>query len=68
MANNFKNEEQRRHWYDYNNEYSRKNYRAYCMKFNRVNDKDVIDFIDSSPDSAAITIKKLIREKIRSGK
>ena len=42
MANNFKNEEQRRRWYDYNNKYSKENYRAFNIKLNRKTEKPLI--------------------------
>ena len=68
MASVFKNEDQRAHWNKYNNEYSKKNYRCYCLKFNKEKDKDIINYIESNGGSPSIVIRNLVREKIAGGK
>ena len=65
MGNNFKNDEQRLHWNKYNNEYSKKNYRTFCLKLNKVKDKDIIDFLESGNGSATSIVKNLLREQIK---
>ena len=66
LANNFKNAEQRRKWNTYNNNYAKKNYRTYCLKLNKVKDKDIIDFLDSCSENITTVFKNLLREKIGS--
>lgn len=64
MPNNFKNDEQRQKWYDYNTKYSKKNYRTFCIKLNRVKDKELIDYLEGSGETATSVIKKLLSEKL----
>ena len=68
MPNNFKNEEQRKHWNNYNNNYSKKNYRTFCLKLNRIKDKDIIEFLEHSTKNATTILKELLRERIKQTK
>ena len=67
MANVFKNPEQRKHWNEYNNKYSKENYRTFCLKLNKNKDKDIIDFLEGSKENVTTILKRLLREKIGSG-
>ena len=64
MANVFKNDEQRAHWNAYNNKYSKENYKAVTIKFSKLNDKELIDYLENSGKPATVAIKDLIREKL----
>ena len=64
MANVFKNDEQRVHWNAYNNKYSKKNYKTVTIKFSKLNDKELIDYLENSGKPATVVIKDLIREKL----
>lgn len=64
MPNIFKNDEQRRRWYDYNSKYSKKNYRTFCIKLNRKTDKDLIEYLENSNETATQVIKDLLRKRI----
>lgn len=68
MANVFKNQEQRDKWNAYNAKYAKKNYRSICMKFNKVKDKDIIDYLTKDGASPTQVIKALVREKLGAGK
>ena len=65
MPNNFKNEEQRKHWNAYNLQYSKKKYRAYNIKLDRERDKDIIEYLESG-ESATTLIRDALRAKIGS--
>lgn len=64
MANVFKNDAQRKHWNEYNSQYSKKNYRTFTVKLNRVKDKELIDYLESGGTTATSKIKSLIAEKL----
>ena len=64
MANVFKNDEQRKRWNEYNNKYSKENYRTFTIKLNRKSDKELIDYLESTDCTATQLIKSLIREKV----
>ena len=64
MPNIFKNDEQRRKWYDYNSKYSKANYRTFTVKFSKTKDKDLIDYLENSGQTATSVIKNLIKEKL----
>lgn len=68
MANNFKRPEQRKHWNEYNNNYAKKNYKSICMKISKTKDADIIEYLENNGESPTVVFKKLIREKIGSGK
>lgn len=59
MPNVFKNDEQRKHWNEYANAYSKKNYKTICIKLNKTTDKDVIDLLDSLDSSPTKAIRIL---------
>lgn len=63
MGNVFKNDEQRKHWNAYNNEYSKKTYKTITIKLNKIKDKDILDYMDNfkSPTEA---IRSIVREKL----
>lgn len=64
MPNVFRTEEQRKHWNEYNKNYSNKNYRTITMKFNKEKDADIIEFLtghDGVP--ATQVIRDLIRNR-----
>lgn len=65
MGNNFKNQEQRDHWNRYNSAYSKEHYKTYTVKFNRQQDKDVIDFLNQNSKSITATLKTIIREYLK---
>lgn len=66
MPNIFKNDEQRKRWYDYNSQYSKKNYRTFCIKLNRKTDKELIKYLESSNKTATQVIKELLKAKLNS--
>ena len=68
MANNFKNDEQRAKWNEYNNAYSKKNYRAISLKLNKASDKDVINYLETKGESPTKVVRELVREKLGTGK
>lgn len=66
MPNIFKNDEQRKHWNEYNKAYSNKNYRTITMKFNRVKDQDVIEFLTGQNGICATeVVRNLVRNRAR---
>ena len=64
MPNIFKNDEQRQRWYEYNNKYSRENYRTFCIKLNKKTDKELIEYLESSNKTTTQVIKDLIKTKL----
>ena len=69
MPNIFKNEAQRKHWNEYNNKYSKENYKTISLKLNKRTDKDIIEYLETSHESPSELIRKLIRDEIkRTGK
>ena len=64
MANIFKNDEQRQNWNKYNNNYAKQNYRSYCIKLNKKTDKDIIELIETSNETATQVIRGLLKAKI----
>ena len=64
MGNVFRNPEQRKHWNEYNKNYSKANYKTMSIKFHKEKDKDLLDYIGSQPTSVSETIKRVVREKI----
>ena len=65
MPNIFKNDEQRKHWNSYNNDYSKKNYRTFCLKLNKTKDKDIIEFLEKGGKNATTLIKELFRNHLK---
>ena len=68
MANVFKSPDQRRKWNAYNNAYAKENYKTITLKLNKSKDKDILDYIAQSNETATNLFKKLVREKIGSDK
>lgn len=68
MANKFKNSEQRIHWNNYNAKYAAANYKSICLKLNKKNDKDIIDYLTQNGASPTAVIRALVREKLGTGK
>ena len=64
MPNIFKNPEQRKKWNEYNNNYSKRNYRTFCLKLHRDKDKDIIDYLEHSGENATSILKRLRRKEI----
>ena len=56
------NDEQRKKWNKYNCAYSKKTYKALCLKLNRVHDADIIEYLENNSMANAELVKKLIRE------
>lgn len=63
MGNVFRTQAQREHWNEYNKNYANKNYTAFTMKFSKVKDADVIEFLTSHD---GLTTTQIIRNLIRS--
>ena len=62
MSNNFKNDEQRRKWNQYNTRYSKINYKTITVKLHRKDDADIVAYLDTIGESMASYVKKLIRQ------
>ena len=63
MGNNFKNDEQRLHWNEYNKGYSKKHYLSVALKFSYDKDADIVAAYQKGVASRTGTdiIKRLIR-------
>lgn len=73
MPNIFKDteqgREQRKKWNEYNNAYSKRNYRTFTVKFRIREDAEIIDFLESYKGGATKAIRELIKkEKLNAGK
>lgn len=66
MPNNYEkmSPEQLRKIYDYNNKYSKDNYRNLVVKLDRRHDKDLIQFVESGSVNKSALIKQLLRDYI----
>lgn len=64
MPNNFKNDEQRKRWNAYNNQYAKKNYKTICIKFNKESDKDILDYLENSGESPTRVIRELLKARV----
>lgn len=66
MPNIFKNDEQRKHWNEYNKNYSNRNYKTITMKFNKNKDQDVIEYLLGQEGiSATQVVRDLVRNVAR---
>lgn len=63
MPNVFKTKEQRQHWNEYNNQYSKKNYKTITFKLNKRTDKDVIDYFERIGGTPSDAVRQLVRGK-----
>ena len=67
-ARKFKNDEQRKRWNQYNDSYSKKNYKCYALKLNKNNDQDVIKYLENQNESPTQVLRRLVRKELGTGK
>ena len=67
MPNIFKNQEQRLHWNEYNANYSKKNYRNFCIKLSRKNDAEIIAYLDQllAKESMTSIVRRLLTKEMK---
>lgn len=68
MAQRTMNDEQRKRWNQYNDSYSKKNYKCYALKLNKNNDQDVIKYLENQNESPTQVLKRLVRKELGTGK
>lgn len=66
MSNNYErmSEKQKAHWNNYNKNYARTHFKSINIKLRLVEDKDMIDFLESQSGTTSDFIRALIREKM----
>ena len=60
----YRTEEQKARWNEYTKRYNKSKYKTITVKIDKVEESDLITFLESSPDSIQVTVKKALKHYI----